>query len=158
MQRFLTPVLAAAAAALIAAVGFAFAKPTPTYPGRHLKPLGTLISAQGLAAPRALTVTNATHNLLVLLINYTHNNNGNVTMTCTGSNDDNATDYALQSITVASGVGTSVDASWSNAVTTDEDFVWRVDMTGLPDAECTIDHSAGDASDIITVYGYLTTD
>jgi hypothetical protein len=75
-----------------------------------------------------------------------------VTMNCTGSKNGNSTDYQLEDLTVATGVATSVAASWTrNPGTGTTRWLWRVDIEGIPDVECTFTDTGGDASDSIAV-------
>lgn len=137
----------------------AFAKPTASQPGLLNYPVATGISAETFAAARTtdtISIPGGNYNLLVLKINYSASaNSGDITMTCY---EGETTDpYVIQSVTVAKGVGTSVDASWLKAVTGTKKFPWRVDVTGFINVHCTLDHSSGAAGDVFTVTGYLTT-
>lgn len=75
-------------------------------------------------------------------------------MSCTGSPDGGATDYTLQDISVAAGVGTSVNASWTkdpSGITTPKKWPWRVDTEGYPEVECTFTDTGGDVNDTLGV-------
>lgn len=123
--------------------------------------LGTQISSTALSAASSTfqvknyaAKTGGTWPIMVVYISTLDADNGvsAITMSCTGSKNQNSTDYTLQDITVSSGVGTSADASWvkdPGANTTR--WPWRVDVRGFPDVECTFTDTGGDASDTITV-------
>lgn len=115
-----------------------------------------------LAATRSFSLTqltnSGTYGLLVLYVSVTDANNSVTAlgMSCTSSLDGNTTDYTLQDITIAAGVGTSVDASWTkdpSAITSPKRWVWRVDIEGLEDVECTITNTGGTAADTLRVDG-----
>lgn len=75
-----------------------------------------------------------------------------ITMSCTGSKNNNTTDYTLQSVDVSAGVGTSTDASWvKNPGANTTRWPWRIDIAGFPSVECTFTDTGGDASDSIAV-------
>jgi hypothetical protein len=117
---------------------------------------GKLLDAATLAADRSFTISTSGargYGLLTLYISLTWDAASAVALTCTGSNDGNTTDYALQSCSVASGACTSSDASWSKAVTASKKWIWRVDVEGIEDIECTFTDTGGGASDTLTVYG-----
>ncbi len=76
-----------------------------------------------------------------------------ITASCSASYDNGTTDYTAQEGAVASGVYTSVDASWVHnpgAATTC--WPWRWDIEGYPEIECTFTDTGGDSSDRLTVY------
>jgi len=81
-------------------------------------------------------------------------------MSCTGSRDNGTTDHTLEDCTMASGVCTSNSASWTKslaAITSPKCWVWRVDVEGLPNAECTFTHTGGAAADLLTVFATFAT-
>jgi len=137
-----------------------------TYENRSMRyALGTLLSAVALnaaAATRTATVSldspNDGYDLLILHIDHSNNAATDVQMSCEIQPDATSTDAVMQDCTVATGVCTSTDASWSNAVSGDEVFIWRVDISGYPgQVECTFSGTSAGASDLITVKGWMTT-
>ncbi len=151
-------------ASLIIAASLLFAAPAMAQRvgGRHAWiDLGTLIAAQTAAAPRSFTVNNSAFGMGVLWLFIKETRDGglsNVTMSCTASEDDNTTDYLLQDCSVAAGVCSSSDASWSQTIAANKNWIWRVDVLGVPgDLECTFSFTGGDAGDAITVDGWMVT-
>lgn len=76
-----------------------------------------------------------------------------VTLSCTTSEDGGTTDDILQDCSLASGVCTSSDASWSKAVSATKVWRWRVGIKNGKQAECQVALTAGDGTDRITVKG-----
>jgi hypothetical protein len=156
LYRLRNLVAAALVALVLPTVALADVKPFD----RSL-PMSTLISNQGLDASRSFTLTAANtkgHNLLMLVVNHgTHNTATAIQMSCTGSYDGTGTSGTLQDCAVSSGTCTSSNASWSKAVSGTAAWIWRVDITGIPQVTCTFTDTAGDASDKLTVEGYLWT-
>ncbi len=125
--------------------------------------LGTLISAQDLSASRSFSVNNNVlgMGIMLLLVDLTDANSSvtNLTMTCTVSDNDNVSDFKMQTCSLAAGVCTSNDTTWSksNPGGSTGDLVWRVDILSIPgDTECTFTDTGGDGSDTITVRGYAS--
>jgi len=122
--------------------------------------LGTLLSAVALnatAATRTLTVTQADllgHGLLVVYIDYTNSSATTVTMVCSASDDSGTKEFTIQSCDVAAGNCTSSDNLFTNAVSGDEDFTWRVDVLGFIHVTCILGGASADGSDLVTVTGY----
>lgn len=95
---------------------------------------------------------------VVFLIDYTHANNGTLTLTCTVSDDANTTDYKPTTCEVSSGtcavktggvfVTDSLSASLKYAV--------RMGIRGYKDLQCVIAHGGSpNASDTVTINGYV---
>jgi hypothetical protein len=130
----------------------------------HIRPsTNPAINAATAAASRSFEVENKSGGLglLIVYITYVEDNTSTsaVTMTCTASDDNNTTDYKMQSCTVSSGACTSSDASWTldpdNTGTTY--WVWRVDVEGYEDFECTFAFTGGEAADLLTAKYQLST-
>lgn len=130
-------------------------------------PLGTLLSAKPLnGAAATLTASIGLQNdrdgYDIAKLTVVHDNtSGALTITMTCYEDTaagGATSVILQDCTVASGVCTSSDASWSKAVTGAKSWVWRVDISGY-DAQvnCVFAAAGAAATDTITVTGQLVT-
>jgi hypothetical protein len=129
---------------------------------RSFGSMGTVITSTTLdAASSTFEVENHNHYtdglwaLMSVWVKVTDGDNSvtAITMSCTGSEDQNTTDFTLQSCVVASGACTSSNASWvkdPSGMTT-KNWVWRVDIEGVPDIECTFTDTGGDASDSIIV-------
>jgi hypothetical protein len=129
-------------------------------------PLGDLLSAAKLndatAANRTATTTvdddRSGYDVLVLYVDHTNNSATDVQMTCTNTPETGSNAATIQSCSVALGACTSNNATWSNAVSGDETFVWRVDVTGYPGSiSCVFSGTSSGASDTIDVQGWLTT-
>lgn len=106
--------------------------------------------------------TTGTWGLLMVYVSITDSDNSTtaINMSCTGSTDDNSTDYTLQDVAVAAGVGTSTNLSWTknpSAITSPKRWLWRVDIEGIEDIECTFTDTGGAAADSITVTTVLAT-
>lgn len=135
-----------------------------TGPKNAVVNIGTLIDAQDMGANRSFSQTQLSNmgafGLLNVYLSLTDANNSvtNIRMTCTASLDGNTTDFTMQSCTVASGVCTSDNAAWDrnpSAVASPKRWVWRVDIEGLEDIECTFAPTGGAAADLLTVTGQL---
>lgn len=73
-------------------------------------------------------------------------------LTCTGSDDGNTTNYKLQSIEVATGIGTSTDYSVTKDPNGTSNWGWRFDIEGYPDIKCTVtDTGAAATIDVVTI-------
>lgn len=81
---------------------------------------------------------------------------GTMTWTCYGSLDNGTTWAELQACSVASGVCTSSDASWSKAVTAADDWIWRVDFLGVSDIKCVYACTVGAGTETATVYARMS--
>lgn len=113
-----------------------------------------VISAASINTAKTFTLTEAEmggFGMLGIFVEYTNSAGTAVVMTCTGSNDDGTTDFALQSCAVSAGTCTSTDATWSNAVSGDEDWMWKVDTQGALSVTCSFTATGGDGSDVATV-------
>lgn len=133
-----------------------------TTQGRHsTAPQGTLLSAvacNASAANRTLSLSNPDgYGVAILQFDFTYNAATAITLTCNVSLDGGTTYAPLQSCAVSSGVCTSTDASWSKAVSANDDWAWRIDFLSAPNVQCTVACTGGGASDTVTVYGRLTT-
>lgn len=123
----------------------------------------TLDAASGTFEVENLKLS-GTYGLMILFLALTDANDSctAVTMSCTGSPDNNTTDYTLQSCTTVTGVCTSADASWvkdasGNTTVDTKRWVWRVDIEGMEDVECTFTDTSGAAADSLRVEAYLAT-
>lgn len=122
--------------------------------------LGTLLSTTTLDASSTSITWDAemkqgSWGELIIYVTVTDGSNSvtALNMTCYGSKNGGTTLYTLQSISVASGVGTSYDASWTkdpSAITSPKRWIWRVDIEGIEDAKCIFTDTGGDASDSIS--------
>ena len=118
----------------------------------------TLINNLAINATRTASfAATDRHTTAVMYLDLTRSTATAVTMACTSSDDGGTTNFALQECAVSAGVCTSTDKSWSNAVSANEQWVWRVDVAGLKQLDCNIDGTAAGAGDLITVTGYLCT-
>lgn len=117
----------------------------------------TQVNGLDLQASRAWThdgTDNESWGLMTVLVNLSQQNTvTRVDLTCTGSDDGNTTDFALQDCAISAGACTSSDATWQKTVAAADQWVWRVDLLGLPDWECTMSVGAGSgtSTDVITV-------
>lgn len=124
---------------------------------------GVLINAQGMDSSQSFTITQDNtqggYGVLTLFIALTDANTSitRFDMVCTGSEDNNATGYILQSCAIAAGVCTSTDSAWRKASPGTKNWPWRVDIEGFPDVECTfsVGTGAGAAADLLTVKGRM---
>lgn len=145
---------------VLLAIGPAFA----AEPLRAYSKYGSPIDGVALDAASSSFAINASESpdrngvwgLMVVWVTITDANDSTtaITMTCTGSHDRGATDYTLQSITTATGVGTSANSSWvkdPSAITSPKKWPWRVDIEGFPEVECTFTDTGGAAADTIGV-------
>ena len=149
--------LLALIALLLAAPGVAVAAPNPT--SSAFKSVGTLISAQTLAATRSFTLDAQDlqgYGLLAVTTNFTRSAATNVVMTCYASDDLGTTYFNLHSCAVSAGDCTSSPATWTYTTSTSKKWVWRVDVSGVNYLKCEFTGASGAAGDIITVKGYLT--
>ncbi len=136
-------------------------------PLNHYGDMGTVITATTLdAASSTFVLKNnvagrvGIYGLMVVYVTTVDADNGvsAVTMSCTGSRDQNTTDYTLQDCTTAAGVCTSSDASWvKNPGANTTRWAWRVDIEGFSDVQCTFTDTGGDASDTIAVEASVAT-
>lgn len=119
------------------------------------------VALNGAAATRTWQINDALGwATAVLFVEYTHANNGALTVTCTASDDANTTDFTLQTCTISGGACTLNDAGTyaTGSLTGDKDYTFRVGLLGYDDVECVIAHGgAPDANDLVTVTGYLVT-
>lgn len=92
-------------------------------------------------------------NVMVLWVRYVHANNGNITFSFTGARPyaGDTNDYIPQTIAVAAGVGTLSNQTFVKAVTGNINFYFPLSIVGPGGVDFTVSHSAGNASDTITV-------
>ncbi len=95
----------------------------------------------------------------VFWVEYTHANNGTLTLTCTHSHDENVSDYAPT--TCASSGGTCTLSFGGVFVTpslsADQNYKGRMGIDGARDFSCVIAHGGSPAAgDLVTIKGYLT--
>lgn len=134
-----------------------------TGPRNAFADMGTLIDGANLGAASNSFSTSSTNRprgmgLVALYISLTDADNSvtALNMSCTGSNDDNVTDYTLQSCLTALGVCTSYNASWvrdPSLIASPKRWVWRVDVEGVSALQCTFTDTGGAAADLITIIG-----
>jgi hypothetical protein len=165
MKRF---AFLAALALTLAPLDASAQKASAGQPKLNVFPLGAIVtSGTTLAVERCVILTQEQtqgFGLLVVHIDGTFGNDGNFTMIVYAIPADVAQGtapvlYQIQSTTVASGVGTSKDASWLKAVTAagDEKWPWRVDVSGFAKIKVCFDHSAGDATDSFEATAHMAT-
>lgn len=118
------------------------------------------VACNGSSTVRRFTLTSgsgAGYGLLDLQVEFTRVAATAVALSCTTSINGQATWATLQSCSVATGVCTSTDASWSKDVSGGSaNWVWRLDFLGASDVRCTFSCTAGGGSDLFTVYGRLS--
>ncbi len=157
MQR-LFAVAVVALALLAPSVAPAVAGPQQSY-----APYGRVINAVALdAASTSFTLnTDQAQNrgiwgLMTVWVSVTDANNSvtALNLSCTASRDGGTTDFTLQDCTTASGVCTSSDASWSKnpSSMTSKNWVWRVDVSGFAEVECTTTDTGGTGDDSHSVW------
>lgn len=100
--------------------------------------------------------------LATLYISLTDSNDSTTAfaVACTGSRDNNSTDYRLQSCTESSGVCTLLNASWSkdpSGISSPKRWIQRIDLEGVEDFECTITDTSGAAADTFTIDAVIST-
>lgn len=95
---------------------------------------------------------------VVVMIELTRSFATAITMTCTGSDDDNVTNYILQECDLATaGTCDSKDATFTKTVSGNKKWPWRVGTLGFKDVQCTFGHTAAVAGDLLTVATRLVT-
>ena len=120
------------------------------------------IAGLSLSANRAFALTRTSQStslgLLSILVRLVDANSSitRVRMTCTTSNDDNTTTHNLQACTTTAGACASDNAVWDRGDTVTgpgtANWLWRVDVEGTEDIECTFVASGTAAAiDTITV-------
>jgi len=75
-------------------------------------------------------------------------------MSCAGQHTSGKWSYTLQSCSMAAGICTSTNASWTkdpSGITSPKRFVWRVNSEGVPNLTCTLTDAGGAAADILHV-------
>lgn len=98
--------------------------------------------------------------LIIVLVELTDANSSitQLQMAATTSDDDNATDYTVQSCTTSSGACASDDAVWNQGDGSTgpgtKNWSWRVDNEGLEDMEFTFSVASGTgaSADLLTVH------
>lgn len=70
-----------------------------------------------------------------------------VEMTCTGSHDNNTTDYVLQEIDAAGASTDEPSLSKNPSAMANKCWLWRLDIEGVEDFECTLSDTGGDGDD-----------
>jgi len=122
--------------------------------------LGTKIASLGLDAARSFEIENLRQSgiwgLMVVYIHLTDADDSTtaLNMICTGSEDNNTTPYALHDCTIAAGLATCVNVSWTtdpSGVTSPKAWIWRIDIEGIEDIECTFSDTGGLAADKLKV-------
>ena len=96
------------------------------------------------------------YGILTVFVDFAHSAATDVQMVCSASDDQGTTDFPVQSCAVAAGVCTSTDANWTKAVAGNDEWIWRVDIVGIPYLECVFSGTSGGASDKVVVTGYLS--
>lgn len=109
--------------------------------------------------PRACGRSTSSYGYLVVEMDYTHDNNGNVVLTCTTGQSVSTADKVPQVCgSVTDGVCILDDAGIAQkAVTGDKKWTFRFGIRGYRAWSCTTTHSGTpSASDIVTENAYLT--
>lgn len=155
MKRYILPAIITLCASLTARA----AEPLRAY-GWYGSPINGVAldaaSSSFTVIPSEYPERNGVYGIMVVWVTITDSNDSvtAINMSCTGSHDRGATDYTLQDITVAAGVGTSVNSSWTkdpSGITSPKKWPWRVDIEGMPEVECTFTDTGGNSSDTIGV-------
>lgn len=161
MGRFISRFIAGAILGLTFFGSSVFAKGQP-HATRNLTAIQQnkpLLNAVSLSSSKTLTVPgNLAYGFstLMLWMEYTHDNNGDITIACNGHRVGSSTDYDITACdTSGGGCALTNVPSAVRAVTGDDDFSYRLFIYGFGSVECAISHSAGGANDLITVYGDL---
>ena len=130
--------------------------------------LGVLISAETLASSRSFEIERELGNeawglaLLYVTITDTDNSETGVSVDCTASEDDNTTPFRVPAC-VWDGTNTRYNCEagplfWNPTdETTPKKQVFRVDVEGFVDLECTMTFTGGSASDTISTTVTLAT-
>ena len=164
--RAITTIGAIAAVCGALLIGYADYAGAQGYGETHkTRKLGSLITGGTLdAASHVATVSSADggslgYAVLSLYVKLTDANSSvtNISMSCTGSHDGGTTDYTLQSCAVAAGTCTSTNAAWSKTLTAQGNWIWRVDILGYQEVECTFTDTGGLVADTLDVTGTLVT-
>lgn len=126
-------------------------------------PTGTKLDAVALnaaEASRQFVVNVGGWSNLTLLLAYTHNNDGTITVLIEGADDIDGTNvYSMTTGQTTSGATTLsfVTGATTGTLTADKKYTVRMDVKGHAFARVTVTHNgSADASDIITCTGYLT--
>lgn len=130
-----------------------------TGPKQICSPWVNGINAATMEANRTFEVerrwSDGSYGLVVVLISLTDANTSitRFDMTVTASDDNNTTDYTIQSCTTSAGACTSDDAAWRKASPGSANWPWRVDVEGFEDYEFTfaVGTGTGAAADLLTV-------
>lgn len=134
-----------------------------TQPLQKYARYGEVVALTALsAASSSFEIENIQHRgtwgLAVIYVNLLDADDGvsAINMTCTASTDDNTTDYMMPDCPVSAGTATCTQITWvfdpSGHTSADNKYwVWRVDIEGYEDFECTFTDTGGDGSDFIQV-------
>jgi hypothetical protein len=99
--------------------------------------------------------------ILILYVDYTHANNGTLTLTCTSSDKpDHSAEFTLQTCDNADGTCTLKDSGvWVTAsLTASKKFSFPIGILGYRELKCSIAHGGTpSASDLVTITGYMVT-
>ena len=166
MRSYIIPVVLVS---IICAAGIAFSQRTGLRHG-HVppgnNPTATIhlnaVALNASAPDRTFTIDNPMgFATFTAFVDYTHANNGTLTLTCTASDDNNVTPFTLTTCVVASGICTLKDAGvyvTDGALTGDKQYVIPVGIRGYPSVECILDHGgAPNGSDLVTLTGFTIT-
>jgi hypothetical protein len=117
-----------------------------------------------LDASRAFTFETVTQGgrgeiwgMMLVFISLTDANDSTtaLNMVCSASDDDNTTDYTLQDcVSGGTGTYTCYNLTWTHdpsSTSSPKKWLWRVDIEGLEDVECTFTDTGGVAADKLTV-------
>lgn len=113
------------------------------------------VALNAAAASRTWTVDAEGWSLITFWVDFTHNNNGTLTITCTGGPTSSDRDYDLTTCTVASGTCTLNDAGVlvTGSLSADKKYGARMDISAFRDLSCVIAHGGTpDASDLVTLH------
>lgn len=119
------------------------------------------VALDGAAGTRTFTFNPVGYARVIFYVDYTHSNDGTLTLTCTASDDGNTTDFALTTCTEASGTCTLNFAGVivTPSLTTDKDFVAVLGVHSYRSVECVLEHGGTpDSADVATITYDLTTD
>ena len=81
-----------------------------------------------------------------------------VTMYCEGSDSGAAPWFRIQGLALSAGTFTSSDVTWSNAVTGNENWPWRVNTQAYKYVRCVFDSTGGGGSDTLTATARASVD
>ena len=158
MQRILLAIV-------LLAPSVALAQVTPKTRSLELGTVLNNIDLDGAAAVRTFTIGPSIggtslitgderlegYTWLDLRFAFTYGASTDVGLTCTTSENGGTDEDTLQDCTLASGVCTSNDASWTKAVTASKKWRWRIGIKNGKRVKCVVTSTGAGASDQLTV-------